>query len=134
VDPIVLYLHTHYQEKITLDRLARTFHTNRTTLAERFREAAGVSVMAYLIRLRVQLAALMLRDTSLSVAEVGERVGFKDTSHFGRTFRDHIGCSPTEYRQRYCWHEPCYWMPWQQVGGYWRGIRQEAVSGATLQQ
>jgi AraC-like DNA-binding protein len=125
-DPIILYLHTHYQEKVTLAELARVFHTNRTTLTERFRQSTGVSVITYLIQLRVRLAALMLRDTSLSVAEIGERVGFNDNSHFTRTFRDTMECSPTEYRQRYCWHEPHYWLPRQQVGEPWRTIRQPA--------
>ena len=125
-DPIILYLHTHYQEKVTLAELARIFHTNRTTLTVRFRQSTGVSVITYLIQLRVHLAALMLRDTSLSVAEIGERVGFNDNSHFTRTFREYMECSPTEYRQRYCWLESHYWLPRQQVGEPWRTIRHPA--------
>jgi AraC-like DNA-binding protein len=103
VDPIILHLHTHYHEKLTVEMLARTFHTNRTTLEERFRQATGAPIMTYLIRLRLRLAAAMLHDTALPISEVADRVGFKDTTHFGRAFRKYIGCSPLEYRQRYCW-------------------------------
>ena len=56
VDPVILYLHTHYQEKVTITDLVRLFHTNRTTLEQRFREAAGMPVMTYLTQLRVRLA------------------------------------------------------------------------------
>jgi AraC-like DNA-binding protein len=103
IDPVILYLHVHYQDKITIGKLARTFHTNRTTLAERFRRATDMSVLSYLIQLRVRLAALMLRDTRLPISEVLSRVGFNDSTHFGRTFRKHTGCTPSEYRERYCW-------------------------------
>jgi AraC-like DNA-binding protein len=103
MDPVILYLHTHYQDKVTIGQLSRMFHTNRTTLAERFRQATDMSVISYLTRLRVRLAALMLRDTRLPVSEVMARVGFVDSTHFGRTFRKHAGCTPSQYRERYCW-------------------------------
>ncbi len=103
VDPVILHLHTHYHEKLTVAMLAKTFHTNRTTLEERFRQATGAPVMTYLTRLRLRLAAAMLHDTALPISEVADRVGFRDTTHFGRAFRKYIGCSPIEYRQRYCW-------------------------------
>jgi AraC family L-rhamnose operon regulatory protein RhaS len=100
-DSIILYLHTHYQEKITVRQLTTRFHTNRTTLAEQFREATGMPLTAYLIRLRLRLAASMLQDTGLLISEIRERVGFKDASHFGRTFRKYLGHSPSEYRRLY---------------------------------
>ncbi len=102
-EKILMYLNTHYQEKLSLTGLARAFHTNRTTLNERFHRATGEPLMTYLIRLRIRLAALMLRDTTLPVEEVMMRVGYSNPSHFGRTFRKHAGCAPTEYRQQFCW-------------------------------
>jgi AraC family L-rhamnose operon regulatory protein RhaS len=103
MSPILLYLHANYQDKITLTDLTRRFNINRTTLTERFNQATGSPVMSYLIQLRVRVAALMLRDTSLPIAEIGERVGFRDITHFGRTFRKLTGYTPADYRQRYCW-------------------------------
>lgn len=103
MDPVILYLHTHYQEKITISELTRVFHINRTTLMERFFGATGMTIMAYLINLRVRLASMMLRDTLLPISEIMERVGFNDITHFGRTFRQHTGMTPSDYRQKFCW-------------------------------
>jgi AraC-like DNA-binding protein len=103
MDAVILYLHTHYPEKITISDLARAFHTNRTTLTKQFHETAGFPVMAYLIRLRVQLAMLILRNTKLPVAEVLRRVGFADQANFTRHFKKYTGYPPSEYRNRYCW-------------------------------
>lgn len=103
VDAVIMYLHTHYQDKITIDDLARTFHTNRTTLTERMRAATGVPAMTYLTRLRIRLATALLHDTQVPISEIAARVGFTDMTHFGRTFRKLTGCTPSEYRHRYCW-------------------------------
>lgn len=101
INAVILYLHSHYQQKLTLQSLAETFHTNRTTLTQRFRQATGTSITAYLTQLRLRLAASMLQDTSLSIREIAQRVGFKDITHFGRTFRKYFDCTPSEYRERY---------------------------------
>ena len=109
VDPIILYLHTHYQEKVTIAELTRRFHTNRTTLSTRFRQVTGMTIISYLIQLRIKLAATMLRDTGLPVAEIHQRVGFNDDPHFRRTFRKYTGASPSEYRQ--CYHSGWWLLP-----------------------
>jgi len=46
---------------------------------------------------------MLLRDTVLPVTEIMNRVGYQDSTHFWRTFRKHIGQSPSEYRQHFSW-------------------------------
>lgn len=103
LDAVLLYLYTHYQRKLSLTELVRTFHTNRTTLTRDFHREMGLPVMSYLNHLRIQVAAVLLRDTELSVSEVVERVGFRDVTHFVRTFRRQTGYTPSAYRQQNCW-------------------------------
>lgn len=103
IEDVIAYLHAHYSEKISLEQLCREFHSNRTTLSERFRRATGQSIMTYLLNLRIRVAALMLRDTRLPVSEVAQRTGFIDMTHFGRAFRKGTGDVPSEFRKRYCW-------------------------------
>src|SRR5688572_11132934 len=98
---VILYLHTHYNEKINLNDLARHFHTNRTTLSREFRAVTGLPVMTYLVNLRVHLASLLLRNTAMLVTEVMQHVGFIDDTHFTRTFRKYTQSTPSEYRQRH---------------------------------
>ena len=100
-DQVILYLNSNYGEKITISGLCSRFGTNRTTLQAEFRNAANQSVMDYLINLRVKLAALMLKDTSLTVTEISERLGFSDNAHFTKTFRSRTGSSPAQYRKQY---------------------------------
>ncbi len=100
---IILYLHAHYAEKITIPELTQLFNTNRTTLAEEFHRATSMPVMTYLTMIRMRQASLLLRDTVLPISEIMLRVGYQHSTHFWRTFRKYIGISPSQYRQRYCW-------------------------------
>lgn len=102
-EDILLYIHTNYAEKISLQHLVHIFNLNRTTLNEVFRKATGDTVISYLIKLRIELAASMLRDTGIPIKEIGGRVGFDDTVNFGRTFKKLKGCSPKQYREENSW-------------------------------
>lgn len=60
--------------------------------------ALGASPRQLLCNIRLQSAAILLRDPSMRVKEIQARVGIADASHFCRDFRDRFGVSPTEYR------------------------------------
>lgn len=102
LEAVLAYLHAHYRSKLKLEELAQRFHTNRTTLNERFKASTGRSVMNYLNDIRMQNAGTMLRNTRLPVEEIMHAVGMRDQAHFARTFRKHTGFAPSEYRSRFC--------------------------------
>lgn len=103
LDDILLYIHTNYSSRITLKDLVEQFNLNRTTINELFRKATGESVISYLIHLRIEASAMMLRDTGIPVKEIGYRVGFEDMAHFSRTFKKIKGLSPILYRKENSW-------------------------------
>ncbi len=47
---------------------------------------------------RINAAKRLLRDPSLKIGEIGERVGYADTAHFARVFKKIVGMSANEYR------------------------------------
>jgi AraC-like DNA-binding protein len=95
---IINWLMCNIRNKITIEELAREFNTNRTTMQMKFRNATGMSIAQYIIRLRIRLASILLRDTSLTVLEIMQRTGFEDTSHFTRMFRRYANSNPSAYR------------------------------------
>ena len=78
--------------------LASRLGVSARTLTRRFRSATGVSFSDYLQQRRLDEAQSLLRRTNLSITEVGSTVGFNDPSHFARTFREHIGVTPSGFR------------------------------------
>lgn len=63
-----------------------------------FRRLVGMSPHQYVLRTRMQRAAVALRTTDDSVSTIAFATGFNDLSTFNRRFRRIIGTSPTDYR------------------------------------
>lgn len=84
-----------------LKRMAAAFHVSDRTLLRRVKDETGQTPLAYLQQARVGKAKLLLESTSLSVAQVTERVGYADAATFGALFKRNIGQSPAEYRRRF---------------------------------
>ncbi len=101
VAEILDYLHTNYMNKITIKDLTRHFHLNRNALNHYFLELTGNTPIAYLIHYRLKIAEKMLTNTVLPVCEICERVGFREEVNFIRSFKNHYGESPTNFRKKY---------------------------------
>ncbi len=84
---------------VTLEELADMAGMSKRSLARAFHEATGVPPIAYLIQLRINRAAAMLRSSTASVTEIAFHVGFGDSNYFTRQFTKQTGLSPRQYRQ-----------------------------------
>lgn len=98
---IFQYIHTSYSGDISLSSLADRFATNRTTLNRQFRESCGMTVMAYLAKIRLDVAVLLLQNTTISIQDISRRIGLNDEAYFSRLFRNRTGLPPTEFRRKY---------------------------------
>lgn len=89
---------------LSLADISATLGMSRRYLSQIFREH-GSTPNAWLIRARLERGRRLLLTTDASVAEVSDRVGFKDVAHFSRSFRTHFGVSPSRYRTHALAHE-----------------------------
>ncbi|WP_233233473.1 AraC family transcriptional regulator [Bordetella sp. LUAb4] len=78
--------------------LARHVGLPEKRLQAAFRSGAGMSVYAYLRKLRLDAAADLLHGGA-SVTDAAISVGFSNLSHFSKSFRDHHGVPPGLWRQ-----------------------------------
>jgi AraC-like DNA-binding protein len=65
-----------------------------------FKKVAGMTFIAHVTRVRISNSVRLLRETDLTIAEIATRTGFSDQSYFDRRFRQALGKSPREWRQR----------------------------------
>jgi AraC-like DNA-binding protein len=66
-------------------------------LSRIFKDATGMSPLNFVNSRRMDYAVELLRDTELTFAEVGYRVGINNPSYFSRMFKKHTGKSPGEF-------------------------------------
>ncbi len=93
------YLDQNFTQKITLDHLAECFFMNKYYLSHMFKDQFGVTVVEYLLNLRITHAKQLLRFSSLTAEAVGAACGMPDANYFSRVFRKLEGISPSEYRR-----------------------------------
>ena len=66
--------------------------------ARLFKNTVGVSSHEYVMMRRIERAKELLKRSSMSVLEIGVRVGYLDAKHFRNIFRREAGVSPMEFR------------------------------------
>lgn len=99
--PIIHYLHTHYDQELSLDAVADQFHLSVSYLARLFRDYTGKTFLEYLHELRINSAASLLQgDTQLTISEIAYMVGFQSYRTFSRVFREYRGISPSDFRKK----------------------------------
>lgn len=102
IDNIKSYIDENYRNIITLDLLADAFYINKFTLMRKFNEAYGINVIKYYNQKRIDYAKKMIKNTNLSVKQIGEILSFTDAYSFSRFFKNAVGISPAVYRKNGC--------------------------------
>ena len=93
------YMEAHLDESLSILNLSRRACVSATTFKKGFRRLYGLPVHAWLQQRRMERAAELLRDSSLSVLGVAQSVGYSSASQFSAVFRRQYGMSPTVYRK-----------------------------------
>ncbi len=96
------YIEAHCAEKFSLPAIASNLYVNGSYLMRTFKARTGHTLLWYHNHMRVERAKALLEDTSRSISEAGEEVGFVSSSHFSHIFKKMTGITPTEYRRRVC--------------------------------
>lgn len=90
-----------YAEPLDLDALAGAAGVSKFHFARSFAEAYGETPIRYLTRRRIERAQDLLRSANLTVTEVCMVVGFSSLGSFSSRFRELVGETPSEYRDRW---------------------------------
>ncbi|MEV4676837.1 helix-turn-helix domain-containing protein [Actinomadura sp. NPDC049382] len=85
-------------ERITIDDMARIAMFSKFHFCRVFRESTGMSPVRFFYALRLAEAKQLLVGTSLSIADIGTRVGYASTGTFSSRFKSTVGVPPSVYR------------------------------------
>lgn len=85
-------------ESTSLSDFAAQYGYSTTYLGKIFHKLTGVSFSQYLLNVRINQARLLLRTSDLPISAIAEQLGYYDTSHFIKQFKQAVGKSPNSYR------------------------------------
>ena len=93
-------LTSNLQERPTIEELSKEYLINPTTLKDTFKGIFGQPIGTYMKEYRIRQAAVLLRQTQATIAEIANKVGYENQSKFATAFRDVLKISPAEYRKQ----------------------------------
>ena len=99
VSNVLQYIGEHYNEELSLDRLAKTFYVSKYHLSHEFSKEMGVGICRY-ITLKRLLSARQLLAEGVPAGEASVRCGFRDYTNFYRAFKGEYGISPADVLNR----------------------------------
>ena len=108
--PVMEHVLRHYRRPIALPDLARLAGLSVSQLQREFRRLFNISPGDYILWMRLSMARQRLEETADSIRQIGADCGFYDQSHFTRSFKQHTGLPPRQYRQRHS-HSECNAVP-----------------------
>lgn len=102
---MMVYVHEHYAEKISVAQLAKAAFCSERECFRVFHDCLHMSPVEYIKSYRIQMACQMLAGSRESVTSIGHACGLGSSSYFGKVFRESLGCTPLEYRRKWQDHD-----------------------------
>ncbi len=96
---VIRYIHTHYQDELTLTGVAERFGFSVPYLSELFKKAIGQNFLAFVHEVRIRQACALLISTEMNVSDIALETGYGSYNTFSRIFREMKGMTPAAYRK-----------------------------------
>lgn len=97
----LMYMYENYTQKLALADVADQCYVSSWHLSKLLNQYTGKGFFEIINIIRIDKAKHILRNTTLKIQDISDKVGFQDVTHFSRIFKNHTGVSPKEYRTHY---------------------------------
>lgn len=98
VKEIINYMNSNYMNDISLDKISKNMYLSPVYISKIFKEEIGESPINHLIKIRLSKAEELLKDNTIPIKVVAQRVGYNDAYHFSKLFKKYYGVSPSAFR------------------------------------
>jgi len=96
---VVHYLEEHLYDGASIDTVCTHFNYSKTYLCTAFGQSAGMGIMQYYNRLRLEEAKRLLRDGSMTITQISDKLSFCNPHYFSHAFQKYVHMSPKQYRR-----------------------------------
>lgn len=92
-------LDNYFYLNLKIDDLAKKLSLSNSSICHIFKKEMGTSLIEYKIKKQIEEAKNLLIITDMTILEICNAVGFKNSSYFSKIFKNHEGMNPKEYRE-----------------------------------
>jgi two-component system response regulator YesN len=99
IDDVIEYVEQNYMKDIGINSLAGQLNITPNYLSTLFHQETKLKFTDYIARTRISHARRLLSETSLTIREISEQVGYRSSRHFTNLFVKYTGEYPSKYRK-----------------------------------
>ena len=93
------YLEQNFSNPTDIQMYARMCNMSKSKLSELFHSIYGYTIVEFIKNCRIDKAKRLLLENDLSIQQIASAVGYSHQSSFTYIFKQHVGCTPREYRK-----------------------------------
>jgi len=101
VNQIQAYIENHLSADLSLTALASLVHIHPAYLSRLYKEETGTALSDYILKLRMEQAAHLLKHANLKVYEISEQTGYQNVAYFIKVFRNYYRQTPQEFKDQF---------------------------------
>lgn len=98
---LIHFIQEHYTSDLDWESLSDQYQIPLRTLNRKIKETTGLSPNAYLNRLRLCHASLLLTQSNQTITDIAFNSGFNDSNYFSTKFHHEFSVTPFQYRKRF---------------------------------
>lgn len=98
LEKAINFMQSHLEEALSVEEIAQELGLSQFHFSRLFKQRTGITPHQYLIKLRLERAKHLLKNTKMAVNEIADECGFANPSHLARHLRRETGLSPKQFR------------------------------------
>lgn len=87
----------HFVDAPSLQQISTSLYLSPSRISHMFKDLCGIGYCQYILCRRLEESERLLMQEGASVTYVAFQVGFSNPSHFCRSFKEHVGLTPSAY-------------------------------------
>lgn len=99
VSQAIDFMKKNIERRLTVADICSALNYNKSYLYKEFKNETGDSLLSYFTKLKIQRAKRLLRETSLTVAQISEQLAFDTPNYFTKSFKKITGYTPLQYKK-----------------------------------
>lgn len=97
---VLIYIRENYNQKISLDDMAKRMGMNTQYFCRYFKKLTGKTPTAYINEIRIEKAAEYLLQSDRKILDIAMACGYENMGYFIKRFKEYKQVSPSEYRKQ----------------------------------